>query len=72
MVDATTSRARLRELACLGRSWVAQPGTAGPRNPSASRRRGGTDASSIAAATSTRPKQASPRPGTDDLVASTI
>src|SRR5205814_7545148 len=72
MVDAAISRARLRDLAGLGRSRPAPPGGAGPRRPSASRRRTGADASSIAAGTSPRPRAASSRPGSDDLVASTI
>jgi hypothetical protein len=72
MIDATISRARLRDLAGLGRSRPVSPGDAGQRRPSASRRRTGTDASSIAAGTSTRPRATSSRPGSDDLVASTI
>jgi hypothetical protein len=56
MVDATISRARLRDLARLGRSQLAQPGKAGPFKPSASRRRPGTDAGSIAARPSVEPQ----------------
>src|SRR5260221_2052112 len=72
MIDATISCARLRDLACLGRSRPAQPGEAGLRRPSASRRRTGTEASGIAASTSARPGAARSRPGSDDLMASTI
>jgi len=72
MVDATISWVRLRDLARLGRSRLVQTGEAGPRKPSASRRRPGTDASSIATRPPARPKRASSRPGPDDLVASTI
>jgi len=72
MVDATISRVRLRDLARLGRSRLAHAGEAGPREPSASRRRPGTDATSIGTRPPARPKRASSRPGTDDLVASTI
>src|SRR5437879_3400036 len=54
MVDATISRARLRDLARLGRSRPAQPGEAGLRRPFA------------------RPRAARSRPGSDDLMASTI
>ena len=72
MIDATISCARLRDLAGLGRFRAAPPGRAGQRSPSASRRRTGTDAFSIAAGTSPRPRQASSRPGSDDLMASTI
>src|SRR5258708_5721547 len=48
MVDATISCARLRDLACLGRSRAAQPGEARLPRPSASRPRTTTDASAIA------------------------
>jgi hypothetical protein len=72
MVDATISRARLRDLACLGHSRLTQAGAAGLRKPSASPRRPGTDAAGIAARPSMRPKHASSRPGSGDLVASTI
>src|SRR5260221_3425658 len=72
MIDATISCARLRDLACLGRSRPAQPGEAGLRRPSTSRRRTGTDASGIAASTSVRPRAARSRSGSDDLMASTI
>jgi len=72
MVDATISRVRLCDLACLGRVRLARPGVAGPWKTHASRRRTRIDASSIAAGTSPRPGQASSRPGDADLVASTI
>jgi hypothetical protein len=74
MVDATISRVRLRDLAV----WAA-PGTPGlppnggiPYAPSAPRRRSLTDAASIGEPPPTRPRVASSRPGTGDLVASTI
>jgi hypothetical protein len=72
MIDATISCVRLRDLACLGRVLLDRAGGAGTPKPHASRRRPGTDASSIAARPSPRPRQASSRPGADDLVASTI
>jgi hypothetical protein len=72
MMDATISCVRLRDLTCLGRSRLAYAGEAGPGEPSASRRRVGTDASSIATGPSPRPRRASSRPGTYDLVASII
>ena len=70
MVDATISCARLRDPACLGRSRLTQADGAGLHKPSASHRRPATDAASIATRPSTRPRQASSRPGSDDLVAS--
>jgi len=72
MVDATISRARLRNLACLGRSRPAETGAAGLRRSSASRRRAGTDAASIATVPSLCPRAASSRPESDDLMASPI
>jgi hypothetical protein len=73
MVDATISRGRMRDLARLGRSHHDGSALAGrPARSSASRRRAVTDAASIADVTSTRPRAASPRPGRDDLMASTI
>jgi hypothetical protein len=72
MINATISRARLRDLPGLGRSRPAPPGYAGQRMPSASRRRTGTDASGIAAGPPPRPKPTSSRPGSDDSVASII
>jgi hypothetical protein len=72
MVDATISRARLRDLAALGRSRPGHGGEAAATGPSASRRRTGTDGAAIAAGTSPRPSTTSSRPGSDDLVASTI
>jgi len=72
MVDATTSRVRLRDLAGLGRSRTDRAGEADAPSPSAARRRTGTDGSAIAAGTSPRPSAPSSRPGTDDLMASTI
>jgi hypothetical protein len=72
MVDATISRVRLHDLACLGRSRLTHAGIAAAHEPSAPRRRSGTDANSIAASPSPRPRHASSRPGTGDSVASTI
>jgi hypothetical protein len=71
MVDATISRARMRDLARLGRFRPAPPGRAGLCDP-ASHGRAVTDAASIADDPSVRPRAASSRPETDDLVASTI
>ncbi len=72
MIDATISRARLRDLACLGRSRPPDAGGAGLHWASAPRRRAATDAASIAGVPSTCPRAASSRPETDDLMASTI
>jgi hypothetical protein len=72
MVDATISRARMRDLARLGRFRVAPPGRARLCDPGASHGRVVTDAASIADDPSVRPRAASSRPETDDLVASTI
>jgi hypothetical protein len=72
MVDATISRTRLRDLACLGRfrplrgRWAAPSGAARFATPVL------TDAASIAFAPSSRPKAASSRPEEDGLMASTI
>jgi hypothetical protein len=74
MVDATISRARLRGLARLGRArgrCAAAEGVAAPP-PHASRRQAATDAASIGDVLPPRPRAASPRPGADDLMASTI
>jgi len=60
MAEATTSRVRLHDLSALG------------RYPSASSRRVGTDASSIATAAPRRPNTFSSRPAADDLMASAI
>jgi hypothetical protein len=72
MIEATILRARLRDLARLGRFRLAQAGRAGPRKPCASRRRPGADASSMAAEPSTRSKRAGSRPAPDNLMAATI
>jgi hypothetical protein len=72
MIDARLSRVRLRGLAALGRSWLDRAGVAAAVKPSASRRRTGTDGAAIAAGTPPRPSTPSPRPGTDELMASTI
>jgi hypothetical protein len=47
MIDATISRARLRDLAALGRSSLTEAGKAGPRKACASPRRPLADATSI-------------------------
>jgi hypothetical protein len=73
MVDATISRARLRDLACLGRGQPTDAGGADLHRLSASRRRAVTDtAPGIADVTPPRPRAASSRPETDDLMASPI
>ena len=72
MVDATISRVRLRDLACLGRSRHGSRAFSPSAAPYASRRQRITDATSIGDALPPRPGAASSRPGTDDLVASTI
>jgi hypothetical protein len=74
MVDATISRVRLRDLACLGRGRIrraAAGGVAAPA-PDASRRQAVTDATSIGDVLPPRPRAASSRPGAGDLMASTI
>ena len=65
MIPAPRSRARLRDLAGLGRSWAQESGGAGLHRPGASRRRTGTDSSAIAAGTSPHPSATSSHPGTD-------
>jgi hypothetical protein len=73
MVDALISCARMRDLACLGRSRAWQLRLAAPLpRACASRRQGIADAWSIANALPPRPRAASPRPEEDDLMASTI
>ena len=72
MAAATISRARLRDLAGLGRSRRPKTGGAGLRSASASRRWAGTDAASIATVPSTYPRAASSRPETGELVSSPI
>jgi hypothetical protein len=72
MVDATISRARMHDLTALGRARGARVGVAAADTSCAARRRTGTDGAAIAAGTSPRPSAVSSRPGTDDLVASTI
>jgi hypothetical protein len=71
MVDATISRARMRDLARPGRFHLAPPGRAGLCEADASHGRAVTD-DSIADAPSVRPTATSSRPETDDLMASTI
>jgi hypothetical protein len=72
MVGPTISRARMRDLAYLGRSRPSKTGRAGLRRVSASRRRAGTDAASIATVPWTCPRAARTRPETGDLMEPTI
>ena len=60
MVDATIRRARMRELACLG------------RRPSAACAQSPAEATSIGEGLIARPRATSSRPATDRLMASTI
>ena len=71
MVDAPISRVRLRGLARLGRFQACSARRAGSTSLSASCAERLTDATSIAEVLGPRPR-ASPLPGTDDLVASTV
>jgi hypothetical protein len=72
MVDATISRVRMRDLTRLGRFQRRSGRFAACAAPSASRRPSVTDATSIGDGLAPRPRAASSRPGTYDLVASTI
>jgi hypothetical protein len=72
MVDTPISRDRLHDLAGLGRSGLELAGGAGSLNPQASPRRLFVEASCIAEEPPRRPRAASSRPGSDDLVVSTI
>ena len=72
MIDATVSRARLRDLAALGRSHLADRRCATVSKVSASRRCGLADASSIDEPTPPHPRTSSSCPGADDPVASII
>jgi hypothetical protein len=72
MVDATISRVRMRDLACLGRSGARLRAFGPAADACASRRQAVTDASGIGDVLPPRPRAASSRPGTDDLLASTI
>ena len=69
MIDATISRVGLRGLARLGGYQAGSARRAGSTSRCASCAECPTDASGIAEALGTRPRAASPRPGTDDLVA---
>ena len=68
MSSSTISRARLRDLAALGRSGLTAAGGAGSRKPCASPRRPLTDAACIAERPPRRPRAPSSRPGSYDLV----
>ena len=72
MVAATSSRVRLRGLAGLGRFQACSARRAGSTSLCASCAAHLTDASGIAEALGPRPRAASPRPGTDELVAATV
>jgi hypothetical protein len=72
MIDATISRARLRDLACLGRSGLTQAGGAGSREVSASPRRGLTDANRHWQALAAAPQTGRLTPRAGDLMTSTI
>jgi hypothetical protein len=72
MGDATISRVQLRDLARLGRFRRRASRGAAFAATCASRRPSVTDATSIGDGLPPRPRAASSRPGTDDLVASTI
>jgi hypothetical protein len=72
MVDATISCVRMRDLARLGRFRLCHGRVAAPAESCASRRLPVTDATSIGNGLSPRPRAASSRPATDDLMASTI
>jgi hypothetical protein len=72
MVDATISRVRMRDLACLGRCRPWRRRFAPSPRSSASQRQTVTDATSIADGLPSRPRAASSRPGAGDLVSSTI
>ena len=72
MVDATTSRVRMCELARPGSFGPLRGREAAAHRACASRRESGTEASSIVTAHPSRPGVASSRPGVGDLVASTI
>jgi hypothetical protein len=72
MIDATLSRVRMRDLACLGRSGARRRALGPQADASASRRQAVTDASGIGDVLPPRPRADSSRPGTSDFVASTI
>jgi hypothetical protein len=56
----------------VGGDGLPAAGEADAPSPSAARRRTGTDGAAIAVGASPRPSAPSSRPGTDDLMASTI
>jgi hypothetical protein len=72
MVDAMILRARLRDLAVLGRSQAFGSHSVAAESPSASPRCEFIDTPGIDELTPPHPKTPSSRPGADDLMASTI
>jgi hypothetical protein len=75
MIDAMTSRVRMRDLARPGRFRLTSGVSleADPRREAcASRRESGVEASSLTTALPSRPEAASARPGDGDLMASII
>jgi hypothetical protein len=70
--DATASRVRLRDPACLGRARPVRLDAAGPDGSRASRRQSGTDASGVAAGPPPQPGHGDSRREDDDPVASII
>jgi len=72
MGDATISRARIRDLACLGRFRPGLGALGRPTRTVCFATPGLTDATGIAFALPSRPRAASSRPEDGDLMASTI
>ena len=66
MLDATTSCARMRDLAVWAAPGSAERPVGRPSDPSASRAQSGTDATSIGTGLIAHPRAASSRPETDD------
>jgi hypothetical protein len=72
MIDATVSRAWMRDLTGLGRFRLRNSAFGAAPETCASRSGCDTDAISIATAAETHPRAVSSRPRADDPVASTI
>jgi hypothetical protein len=72
MVDPMISPGRLRDLAGLGRSRTHDDRCAAAAGASAARRRTAGDGAAIAGGTPPRPRPPSSRPGSTDLMGSTI